>query len=45
VPYAKAGPDFDLLREEPRFKAMVAAAEARLAATGGADRALETSSR
>jgi adenylate cyclase len=30
--HAKADPDLDLLRDDPRFKAMVAAAEARLAA-------------
>jgi adenylate cyclase len=32
LPYAKADPDFTLLRDDPRFNAMVAAAEARLAA-------------
>ena len=31
--HAKADPDFAALRDNPRFKAMVAAAEARLAAT------------
>jgi adenylate cyclase len=30
--HAKADPDLDPLREDPRFKAMVAAAETRLAA-------------
>jgi adenylate cyclase len=34
--HAKADPDLDSLREHPRFKAMVAAAEARLAASGPA---------
>jgi adenylate cyclase len=33
--HAKIDPDLDPLRDDPRFKAMVAAAEARLAATGG----------
>jgi adenylate cyclase len=32
--HAKADPDLDPLREDPRFKAMVAAAETRLAASG-----------
>jgi adenylate cyclase len=32
--YAMADPDFDFIRDDPRFKAMVAAAEARLAAAG-----------
>ena len=32
LPYAKADPDLDLLRTDPRYLAMVAAAEARLAA-------------
>jgi adenylate cyclase len=36
LPYAKADPDFDLLRDDPRYQAMVAAAEARLAAAAGA---------
>jgi len=31
--HAKADPDFAVLRDNPRFKAMIAAAEARLAAT------------
>ncbi|MGH8213367.1 MAG: TPR end-of-group domain-containing protein, partial [Rhodanobacteraceae bacterium] len=30
LPYAKADPDLDLLRDDPRYKAMVAAAEARV---------------
>jgi adenylate cyclase len=33
--YAKADPDLDPIREQPRFKAMLAAAEARLAASDG----------
>jgi adenylate cyclase len=32
--HAKADPDLDLLRDHPRFKAMVAAAEARLKVSG-----------
>jgi len=32
LPYAKADPDLELLRDDPRFQAMVAAAEARHAA-------------
>jgi adenylate cyclase len=32
LPYVKADPDLELLREEPRYKSMLAAAEARLAA-------------
>ena len=35
--YAKADPDFELLRDDPRFKAMVAAAEARLASAKAPD--------
>jgi adenylate cyclase len=31
--HAKADPDLDPLRDDPRFKAMIAAAETRLAAT------------
>ncbi|MEJ2516160.1 MAG: TIR domain-containing protein [Gammaproteobacteria bacterium] len=34
LPYAKADPDLDLLRDEPRFHAMIADAEARLAREG-----------
>ncbi|HNP34263.1 MAG TPA: TIR domain-containing protein [Woeseiaceae bacterium] len=34
LPYAKADPDLELLSDEPRFKAMVAAAEERLAKSG-----------
>ena len=30
LPYLKADPDFDLLRDDPRYQAMVAAAETRL---------------
>lgn len=32
LPYAKADPDLDLLREDPRYQAMIKAAEARFAA-------------
>jgi len=35
LPYAKTDPDFEFLRDDPRYKAMVAAAEARLAAVKG----------
>jgi adenylate cyclase len=35
VNHAKVDPDFDCIREDPRFKAMVAAAEARVASDGG----------
>jgi adenylate cyclase len=31
MPYLKADPDLELLRDDPRYQAMVAAAEARLA--------------
>jgi adenylate cyclase len=33
LPYAKVDPDLELLHDDPRYQAMVAAAEARLAAT------------
>jgi adenylate cyclase len=36
LPYTKADPDLDLLRNEPRYLAMVAAAEERLAGAVGA---------
>ena len=35
LPYVKADPDLDLLRDDPRYQAMQAAAEARLAANAG----------
>ena len=41
LPYAKADPDLELLRKEPRYLAMVAAAEKRLAGAGAA-KAAET---
>ena len=34
LPYANADPDFELLHDDPRYQAMVAAAEARLTTTG-----------
>ena len=34
LPYAKADPDLEILRDDPRFHAMVAEAEARLAREG-----------
>jgi adenylate cyclase len=36
LPYVKADPDLEFLRDDPRFQAMVSAAELRLAATGSA---------
>ncbi len=42
LPYAKADPDLDLLRDDPRYQAMVAAAEARLAAAAAAETAPAT---
>jgi len=41
IPYAKTDPDLALLRDDPRYQAMVAAAEARLAA-GAAEQRLDT---
>ncbi|HSE11880.1 MAG TPA: hypothetical protein VLB69_04510 [Rudaea sp.] len=38
LPYAKGDPDLELLRDDPRFQAMVAAAEARLAAARAAEK-------
>ncbi|MDE2024233.1 MAG: TIR domain-containing protein [Gammaproteobacteria bacterium] len=38
LPYAKADPDFESLRDDPRYHAMVAAAEARLAAAKTAEK-------
>ncbi|MGA9854527.1 MAG: TIR domain-containing protein [Gammaproteobacteria bacterium] len=35
--YANADPDFELLHDDPRYQAMVAAAEARLATTGATE--------
>jgi len=39
VRIAKTDPDFDALRDDPRFQAMLAAAEARLAAAKPTDSA------
>ena len=35
LPYAKVDPDFELLRDDPRYEKMLAAAEARLGAQPG----------
>jgi adenylate cyclase len=35
LPYVKVDPDLDLLRDDPRYQAMLATAEARLAAKAG----------
>lgn len=35
INHAKIDPDFDCIRDDPRFKAMLAAAEARVASDGG----------
>jgi adenylate cyclase len=37
LPYAKGDPDLELLRDDPRYQAMIAAAEARLAAARAAE--------
>src|SRR5947207_9967983 len=37
VTHAKVDPDFDCIRDDPRFQAMLAAAEARVASDGGSD--------
>ena len=37
IDYAKADPDLDLLRDDPRYQAMLSAAEARLATVAAAD--------
>jgi adenylate cyclase len=39
LPYAKADPDLELLRDDPRFQAMIADAEARLASEAGSQAA------
>jgi adenylate cyclase len=38
VAHAKVDPDFDCIRDEPRFQAMLAAAEARVSSDSGRDR-------
>ena len=35
LPYAKGDPDLELLRDDPRYQAMIAAAETRLGGAGG----------
>ena len=35
LPYAKVDPDLELLRDDPRYQALLAATEARLAAKAG----------
>ena len=37
LPYVKGDPDLELLRDDPRYQAMIAAAEARLAAARAAE--------
>jgi adenylate cyclase len=41
LPYAKADPDLDLLRDDPRYRAMVADAEVRLGVGDSAEAASE----
>jgi hypothetical protein len=38
INHAKVDFDFDCIRDDPRFKAMLTAAEARVASDGGGDR-------
>ena len=45
LPFAIADPDLDLVRDDSRYQAMVATAEARLAAAKGADKPVEVKAR
>ena len=45
LPYAKADPDLEFLRDDSRYQSMLSAAEARLAAAGVAERGKEDAAR
>ena len=42
LPYLKADPDLDMLRDDPRYKAQLEATEARLAASSGKQATVST---